>query len=105
MRCLSHVCIFLKLFFQNCVLIAIRDGKGQAASLLTLKGDFTLSGASAEDMTELITMFLSGLTERSRFAVTLRDAETQGQTPDRSFLAKLWRSLMISCCYFLLIAA
>eukprot|EP00066_Takifugu_rubripes_P023634 XP_011612900.1 PREDICTED: unconventional myosin-VIIb-like [Takifugu rubripes] len=61
----------------------IRDGKGQAASLLTLKGDFTLSGASAQDLTELITMFLSGLTERSRFAVTLREAETQG---DPTFL-------------------
>uniref|UniRef100_H3D8C8 Myosin VIIBa n=1 Tax=Tetraodon nigroviridis TaxID=99883 RepID=H3D8C8_TETNG len=63
----------------------IRDGKGQAASLLTLKGDFTLSGASAEDMTELITMFLSGLTERSRFAVTLREAETQDDPTFLSF--------------------
>ncbi|XP_056894405.1 unconventional myosin-VIIb [Takifugu flavidus] len=63
----------------------IRDGKGQAASLLTLKGDFTLSGASAQDLTELITMFLSGLTERSRFAVTLREAETQGDPTFLSF--------------------
>lgn len=100
----SCVYFFENSFFKT-VLTAIRDGEGQAASLLTLKGDFTLSGASAEDMTELTTMFLSGLTERSRFAVTLRDAETQGQTPDCSFHAKRWRSLMISCCSFLLIAA
>ncbi|XP_074524694.1 unconventional myosin-VIIb [Halichoeres trimaculatus] len=54
----------------------IREGKasGQAVSLLTLKGDFTLSGSAAGDMAELITMFLSGLTERSQYAVTLREA-------------------------------
>ncbi|CAJ1059811.1 unconventional myosin-VIIa [Xyrichtys novacula] len=57
----------------------IREGQasGQAVSLLTLKGDFNLSGSSAGDMAELITMFLSGLTERSQYAVTLREA-----TPD-----------------------
>ena len=48
-------------------------------SLLTLKGDFTLSGGTAEDMSELLTMFLSGLTSRSQYAVTLKDADTQGQ--------------------------
>ncbi|XP_034556960.1 unconventional myosin-VIIa [Notolabrus celidotus] len=54
----------------------IREGKasGQAVSLLTLKGDFTLSGSAAGDMAELITMFLSGLTERSQYAVALREA-------------------------------
>lgn len=51
-------------------------------SLLTLKGDFTLSGATAEDMVELITMFLSGLTERSQYAITLREADKRGQAPD-----------------------
>ncbi|XP_028300925.1 unconventional myosin-VIIa [Gouania willdenowi] len=53
----------------------VREGKAstQAVGLLTLKGDFTLSGSTAEDMAELITMFLSGLTERSQYAVTLKD--------------------------------
>lgn len=55
-------------------------------SLLTLKGDFTLSGSSADDMVELITMFLSGLTERSRYAVTLREADRRGQTTILVFL-------------------
>lgn len=63
----------------------LRDGKSNAVSLLTLKGDFTLSGSTAEDMAELITMFLSGLTERSRYAVTLREANRQGQTTYCSF--------------------
>ncbi|KAM7012802.1 unconventional myosin-VIIb [Tautogolabrus adspersus] len=54
----------------------IREGKasGQAVNLLTLKGDFTLSGTAAGDMAELITMFLSGLMERSQYAVTLKEA-------------------------------
>lgn len=55
-------------------------------SLLTLKGDFTLSGGNADDMVELITMFLSGLTERSRYAVTLREADRRGQTTVLVFL-------------------
>uniref|UniRef100_A0A668AG22 Si:ch73-194h10.2 n=1 Tax=Myripristis murdjan TaxID=586833 RepID=A0A668AG22_9TELE len=37
----------------------------QSVSLLTLKGDFTLSGSMAEDMAELVHMFLSGLRDRS----------------------------------------
>uniref|UniRef100_A0A3B5L6F9 Myosin VIIBa n=1 Tax=Xiphophorus couchianus TaxID=32473 RepID=A0A3B5L6F9_9TELE len=48
--------------------------------LLTLKGDFTLSGCFAEDMSELITMFLSGLTERSKYAVALREVSSQDPT-------------------------
>lgn len=91
--------MFLAGFTNLC--FDIRDGKGQAASLLTLKGDFSLSGASAQDMTELITMFLIGLTERSRFAMTLREAETQGQTPDCSVVTVCWRSLVVfhvNCC-------
>ncbi|XP_078115998.1 unconventional myosin-VIIb [Sander vitreus] len=57
----------------------VREGKvsGQVVSLLTLKGDFTLSGGTAEDMAELVTMFLSGLTERSQYAVTLKEADRQ----------------------------
>lgn len=60
----------------------IREGKvsGQAVSLLTLKGDFTLSGSAAADMAELITMFLSGLTERSQYAVTLREVTQDDPT-------------------------
>uniref|UniRef100_A0A3P8TVQ5 Si:ch73-194h10.2 n=1 Tax=Amphiprion percula TaxID=161767 RepID=A0A3P8TVQ5_AMPPE len=46
-------------------------------SLLTLKGDFTLTGSAVEDMSELITMFLSGLKERSRYAVALKDVDRQ----------------------------
>uniref|UniRef100_A0A671UIK1 Myosin VIIB n=1 Tax=Sparus aurata TaxID=8175 RepID=A0A671UIK1_SPAAU len=52
---------------------------GQAVSLLTLKGDFTLAGNTAEDMAELVTMFLSGLTERSRYAVTLKESDRQAE--------------------------
>ncbi|KAM9357798.1 unconventional myosin-VIIb [Symphorus nematophorus] len=65
----------------------IREGKtsGQAVSLLTLKGDFTLSGSTAEDMAELITMFLSGLTERSQYAVTLREDDGQDDPTLLSF--------------------
>lgn len=48
-------------------------------SLLTLKGDFTLSASTADDMAELVTMFLSGLTERSQYAVALKEGDTQGQ--------------------------
>jgi len=61
--------------------LTLREGKasGQAVSLLTLKGDFTLGGGTAEDMAELVTMFHSGLRERSQYAVTLKDADGQGQ--------------------------
>uniref|UniRef100_A0A3P9BPD7 Unconventional myosin-VIIa n=1 Tax=Maylandia zebra TaxID=106582 RepID=A0A3P9BPD7_9CICH len=61
---------------------AVRNVKksGQAVSLMTLKGDFTLSGPSAADMAELITMFVSGLTERSQYAVALKEVEKQDAT-------------------------
>lgn len=52
-------------------------GSGQTVSLLTLKGDFTLSASTADDMAELVTMFLSGLTERSQYAVALKEGDTQ----------------------------
>ncbi|KAM9385653.1 unconventional myosin-VIIb [Pholidichthys leucotaenia] len=54
-----------------------REGKwsGQAVTLITLKGDYTLSGSTVLDMSELITMFLSGLTERSQYAVALMEVE------------------------------
>ncbi|XP_054605643.2 unconventional myosin-VIIb [Nothobranchius furzeri] len=65
----------------------VREGKtsGQAVCLLTLKGDFTLSGSTAEDMSELITMFLSGLTERSQYAVALKDVTSQDDPTILSF--------------------
>ncbi|XP_058494755.1 unconventional myosin-VIIa [Solea solea] len=65
----------------------IREAKasGQAVCLLTLKGDFTLSGSVAEDMSELVTMFLSGLTERSQYAVALRDVSSQDDPTFLSF--------------------
>uniref|UniRef100_A0A3Q1IFF7 Uncharacterized protein n=1 Tax=Anabas testudineus TaxID=64144 RepID=A0A3Q1IFF7_ANATE len=58
---------------------------GQAVCLLTLKGDFTLSGTTTEDMYELITMFLSGLTERSQYAVALKDVNRQDDPTFLSF--------------------
>ncbi|KAM6939036.1 unconventional myosin-VIIb [Lycodopsis pacificus] len=65
----------------------VREGKasGQAVSLLTLKGDFTLSGGTAEDMAELVTMFLSGLRERSQYAVTLKEADGRDDPTFLSF--------------------
>lgn len=58
-------------------------GTGQKLSLVTLKGDFTLSGSTADDMAELVTMFLSGLTERSQYAVALKDGDS---SDDATFL-------------------
>ncbi|XP_026160766.1 unconventional myosin-VIIa [Mastacembelus armatus] len=65
----------------------IREVKAsrQAVSLLTLKGDFTLSGPMAEDMAELVTMFLSGLTERSQYAVALKEVSRQDDPTFLSF--------------------
>ncbi|KAM8875074.1 unconventional myosin-VIIb isoform 1-T1 [Spinachia spinachia] len=65
----------------------MREGKGtgQAVNLLTLKGDFSLSGGTAEDMAELVTMFLSGLRERSKYAVTLKEADRQDDPTFLSF--------------------
>ncbi|KAF3691274.1 Unconventional myosin-VIIa [Channa argus] len=65
----------------------IREVKasGQAVCLLTLKGDFTLSGSMTEDMYELITMFLSGLTERSQYAVALKEVNRQDDPTFLSF--------------------
>ncbi len=51
---------------------------GQVVTLLTLKGDFVLGGPSAGDMAELVTMFISGLTERSKYAVALKEADKRG---------------------------
>ncbi|XP_054646683.1 unconventional myosin-VIIb [Dunckerocampus dactyliophorus] len=62
-----------------------RGAKGPAVSLLTLKGDFTLSGSTAEDMAELVTMFLSGLTERSQYAVALKEMDKQDDPTFLSF--------------------
>ncbi|CAN9500286.1 unnamed protein product [Ophioblennius macclurei] len=66
----------LQLSFPQVIAInTMRDKKvsGQTVSLLTLKGDFLLSGSNAEDMADLLTMFIIGLTERSQYAVALKD--------------------------------
>uniref|UniRef100_A0A3B4VIC1 Unconventional myosin-VIIa-like n=1 Tax=Seriola dumerili TaxID=41447 RepID=A0A3B4VIC1_SERDU len=65
----------------------VREGKAsaQAVCLLTLKGDFTLSGSAADDMAELVTMFLSGLTERSEYAVALKEVDRQDDPTFLSF--------------------
>uniref|UniRef100_A0A3Q1FFD4 Unconventional myosin-VIIb-like n=1 Tax=Acanthochromis polyacanthus TaxID=80966 RepID=A0A3Q1FFD4_9TELE len=47
--------------------------------------DFTLTGSTVEDMSELITMFLSGLKERSRYAVALKDVDRQDDPTFLSF--------------------
>lgn len=70
--------------FGSVVVLRNVKKSGQAVSLMTLKGDFTLSGPSAADMAELITMFVSGLTERSQYAVALKEVEKQGQCPTSS---------------------
>ncbi|KAM3850264.1 unconventional myosin-VIIb [Diretmus argenteus] len=62
----------------------IREG-GQAVCLLTLKGDFTLSGTMVEDLAELIHMFLSGLRERSHYAVALKEVTKQDDPTFLSF--------------------
>uniref|UniRef100_A0A3Q3K2W2 Uncharacterized protein n=1 Tax=Monopterus albus TaxID=43700 RepID=A0A3Q3K2W2_MONAL len=72
----------LELSFPEVTGVNTIEGKssGQAVCLLTLKGDFTLSGPTAEDMAELVTMFLSGLTERSQYAVALKEVNRQDPT-------------------------
>ncbi|KAM9761609.1 unconventional myosin-VIIb [Menidia menidia] len=58
---------------------------GQTVCLLTLKGDFTLSGSTAEDLSELVTMFLSGLSERSQYAVAIKEVISQDDPTLLSF--------------------
>uniref|UniRef100_A0A3Q2Y1Q6 Unconventional myosin-VIIa-like n=1 Tax=Hippocampus comes TaxID=109280 RepID=A0A3Q2Y1Q6_HIPCM len=70
----------LELSFPEVTGVNSTGAKGPVVSLLTLKGDFTLSGSTATDMAELVTMFLSGLTERSQYAVTLKEMEKQDPT-------------------------
>ena len=65
-----------------CCVSLLREAKvlGQSVSLLTLRGDFTLSGPLAGGIAELVQMFLEGLRDRSCYAVALQDASSQGQT-------------------------
>ncbi|XP_056133744.1 unconventional myosin-VIIa [Lampris incognitus] len=65
----------------------MREGKafGNSVCLLTLKGDFTLSGAMAEEMAELIHLFHSGLRERSQYAVALKEVVRQDDPTFLSF--------------------
>ncbi|XP_053177675.1 unconventional myosin-VIIa [Scomber japonicus] len=78
----------LELSFPEVMAVnATRSSKasGHAVSMLTLKGDFTLSGSAVEGMAELITMFLSGLTERSQYAVTLTEVDSRDDPTLLSF--------------------
>uniref|UniRef100_A0AAQ6I9S3 Uncharacterized protein n=1 Tax=Anabas testudineus TaxID=64144 RepID=A0AAQ6I9S3_ANATE len=75
----------LQLSFPEVTGVNTVKASGQAVCLLTLKGDFTLSGTTTEDMYELITMFLSGLTERSQYAVALKDVNRQDDPTFLSF--------------------
>ncbi|KAK0137915.1 Unconventional myosin-VIIa [Merluccius polli] len=65
----------------------VRESKssGQLVCLLTLRGDFTLSGTMAEDLAALVLMFLGGLRERSQYAVTLKDVSSPGDETLLSF--------------------
>ncbi|CAL8392977.1 unnamed protein product [Boreogadus saida] len=65
----------------------VRDPKSSAQSvcLLTLRGDFTLSGAMTEDLAALVLVFLAGLRERSQYAVALRDASSPDDATLLSF--------------------
>uniref|UniRef100_A0A3B4VH14 Unconventional myosin-VIIa-like n=1 Tax=Seriola dumerili TaxID=41447 RepID=A0A3B4VH14_SERDU len=45
----------------------------------------TRSGSAADDMAELVTMFLSGLTERSEYAVALKEVDRQDDPTFLSF--------------------
>ena len=66
---------------QFCVGLT-RDSKSSSHSvcLLSLRGDYTLSGAMTEDLAALVLVFLAGLRERSQYAVTLVDASSPGTT-------------------------
>lgn len=46
----------------------------QSVSLFTVRGDFVLQGAEAEDMGRLIKEFWDGLRQRSVYALTQQDA-------------------------------
>ncbi|KAL4608334.1 unconventional myosin-VIIb-like [Arapaima gigas] len=64
----------------------ISDSKAavQSVSLTTLKGDITLCSMFAEEMGQLVGMFLEGLKERSQYAVALQDCSRQD---DPTFLS------------------
>ncbi|KAJ3600120.1 hypothetical protein NHX12_034070, partial [Muraenolepis orangiensis] len=63
----------------------VREGKSSVVCLLTLRGDFSLSGAMTEDLAALVLMFLGGLRERSHYAVALRDANSPDDATLLSF--------------------
>nr|XP_055069781.1 LOW QUALITY PROTEIN: unconventional myosin-VIIa [Misgurnus anguillicaudatus] len=60
----------------------VRDRK--SLCFLTLKGDFTLNAIMAVDISELVAMLLTGLIERSHYAVTLQEVN---RPDDRTFLS------------------
>ncbi|KAL1023382.1 hypothetical protein UPYG_G00040140 [Umbra pygmaea] len=60
----------------------MREGKafGQSVCLLTLKGDFTLNALMAGNMAELVHLFLTGLRDRSQYAVALQEVSQDDTT-------------------------
>lgn len=51
----------------------------QSVSLSTVRGNFVLQSAEAEDMGRLITEFWDGLRQRSVYALTLQDVSKPGR--------------------------
>uniref|UniRef100_A0A8C5BBM4 Myosin VIIBa n=1 Tax=Gadus morhua TaxID=8049 RepID=A0A8C5BBM4_GADMO len=61
------------------------EPQGVSVCLLTLRGDFTLSGAMTEDLAALVLVFLAGLRERSQYGVALKDASSPDDATLLSF--------------------
>ncbi|XP_060723716.1 unconventional myosin-VIIa [Tachysurus vachellii] len=74
---------FLELSFP--MVNAINTKRNQTVCLLTLKGDFMLNTANAEEIVELIVLFQAGLTERSQYAVALQEVNRQDDPTFLSF--------------------
>ena len=57
----------------------MEKNKGQSFTLSTIRGDsITMTSPNTDDVTELITYFVDGLKERSRYAVAHQMNETRG---------------------------
>uniref|UniRef100_A0A8C5BQ29 Myosin VIIBa n=1 Tax=Gadus morhua TaxID=8049 RepID=A0A8C5BQ29_GADMO len=63
----------------------VNTSSAQSVCLLTLRGDFTLSGAMTEDLAALVLVFLAGLRERSQYGVALKDASSPDDATLLSF--------------------
>ncbi|XP_030630586.1 unconventional myosin-VIIa [Chanos chanos] len=80
---------FLELSYAELTEISLmsEDGGNEAevAYLSTLRGDFTLRSKNAEEMVELVDIFLTELKNRSVYAVAQHDAIRQGDSTILSF--------------------